>query len=345
MTSANDRDQRSPLTTMTAEELKAMRDAQLSRRRFLQRTGGVAAVAVGATAGTAVISDSAVTQQDGETPAPFDYEFQGVPEAPDEPPSTAFEAFSEEQAAMVEALTAQFIPGTPDDPGAREAGVVHYIDFILSTNSGIHEPTYLQAPFARSYEGDSPPEDDDENTIWVKASEISRYGYQAPLSPLQVYEIGLQAVYDYAREQYGSTVPELDEEQLDQIIWDLLDDKVPGFDQFPPSSFFHTLRRHTAEGMFSDPAYGGNRDFIGWNLVGFPGSQRAYSIDDLHTEDPPRPPQALDGLPHFHPGVAQPGDGPNVVQPVRESEEDGSRQNGDEVPEPSDAGEPTRAAD
>ena len=336
MPNSKDRDNRTPLTPMSRDEIKAMREAQLSRRKFLRRSSGVAAVAVGAGTGTAVVSDSALTQDESYPPAPFEYAYDGVPEAPETPPSTAFEAFSEEQAAMVEALTAQFIPGTPDDPGAREAGVVHYIDFILSTNSGIHEPTYTHGPFAKTYEGDNPPEEDDENTIWVKESEISRYGYQAPLSPLQVYEIGLQAVQDYAREQYGSTVPELDEGQLEQIIWDLLDDKVPGFEQFPPSSFFHTLRRHTAEGMFCDPSYGGNQNLIGWNLVGFPGAQRAYSVEALHSDDPPRPPQGLRDLPHFHPGVPAPNDGPNVIQPVRESEVDEQQVDGDEVPDVDD---------
>src|SRR5690606_27090507 len=29
--------------------------------------------------------------------------------------------------------------------------------------------------------------------------------------------------------------------------------------------------------------YGGNVDFIGWRLVGFPGAQRAYTPNDMHT--------------------------------------------------------------
>ena len=321
-----------PLTPMSAEELRKLREAQLSRRKFLQRSGGAAAAAVGA-GGTAVVADSALTQEDEAGTPPYEYEFQGVPDTPPEPPPQEFRAFSEDQAAIVEALTARILPGTPDDPGAREAGVVYFIDNLLYTNSGIHEATYTAGPYARSYEGDTPPEDDDEDTIWVKASEISRYGYQAPLAPLQVYEIGLQAIYDYAREEYGGAVADLSEENQDQIVWDLLDDAVPGFDQFPPSSFFHTLRRHTAEGMFSDPNYGGNRDFIGWNLVGFPGSQRAYSPEEMVTEDEPRPPQSMEGLPHFHPGVTSPDDHHNVVQPVREDEEDEGQPNGGPVPD------------
>ena len=35
------------------------------------------------------------------------------------------------------------------------------------------------------------------------------------------------------------------------------------------------LLNDTNEGMFADPIYGGNRDFAGWKLIGYPGAQRA----------------------------------------------------------------------
>ncbi len=44
-----------------------------------------------------------------------------------------------------------------------------------------------------------------------------------------------------------------------------------------PRAFFDTLRTHTMEGMFADPVYGGNKDFAGWQLVGFPGVQLIYT--------------------------------------------------------------------
>lgn len=313
----------SPLTPMSLEELKAMREAQLSRRRLLQRSGSVAVVAASGAVITSVDPVTSVAEQDESTSAPYEYEFIGVPESPEEPPAQEFVAFSEEQAAIVDALTARILPGSPEDPGAREAGVIYYIDHLLSRNSGIHEATYTAGPYARTYEGDTPSGEDDDDTIWVKTSEISRYGYQAPLSPLQVYEIALPLVQEHARQQYGAAVQELGEDDQDQIVWDLLDQKVGGFEQFSSMAFFHTLRRHTTEGMFSDPAYGGNRDLVGWKLIGYPGAQRAYSPELLITESEPRPPQALRDLPHFHPGVVEPGANPNVVQPVRDGEDDG----------------------
>jgi gluconate 2-dehydrogenase gamma chain len=44
--------------------------------------------------------------------------------------------------------------------------------------------------------------------------------------------------------------------------------------------FFSLLRTHTIEGMFCDPMHGGNRDLIGWQLIGFPGPRMSY-LDEI----------------------------------------------------------------
>lgn len=44
--------------------------------------------------------------------------------------------------------------------------------------------------------------------------------------------------------------------------------------------FFNLLLGHTQEGMFSDPMYGGNRNFAGWDLLGYPGIRLAWSPAD-----------------------------------------------------------------
>ena len=35
--------------------------------------------------------------------------------------------------------------------------------------------------------------------------------------------------------------------------------------------FFPLLVLHTRQGFFADPIYGGNRDRVGWDVIGFPG--------------------------------------------------------------------------
>ena len=49
--------------------------------------------------------------------------------------------------------------------------------------------------------------------------------------------------------------------------------------------FFTMLRTHTIEGMFADPIYGGNKDFAGWKLIGFPGAQPFFTKPEIQSRD------------------------------------------------------------
>ena len=61
--------------------------------------------------------------------------------------------------------------------------------------------------------------------------------------------------------------------------------KATGFTWPTAQAFFNTVRTHTMEGMFADPIYGGNKDFAGWLLVGFPGAQPLFSPADMQSKD------------------------------------------------------------
>lgn len=246
-----------------------------------------------------------------------------VPLAPNTPPNASMlRTFSVHEARTVEAITARILPGTPDDPGAREAGVTTYIDNMLAYQEGYNESTYRQPPFAQLYDGDTPLDTDETyQTVWVAADEIERYGYQSILSPREVYRLGVSALDAYARSKHDALFISLTEEQQDGIVEDMVNGNATvGFEQFSSQSFFSVLRRHTAEGMFSDPAYGGNRNMVGWQLIGYPGAQRAYTESDIRTEsDMPRPPQALADLHPFSPGEFS---GSYTVLPVSGSQEE-----------------------
>ena len=64
-------------------------------------------------------------------------------EAANSPTVPAFQFFSLEQAAEVEAAAAQIIPAD-DKPGAREARVIYFIDRALVTFDKDKQPAYLQ---------------------------------------------------------------------------------------------------------------------------------------------------------------------------------------------------------
>ena len=46
------------------------------------------------------------------------------------------------------------------------------------------------------------------------------------------------------------------------------------------AAFFSMLRSHTLQGTFGDPYYGGNANFVGWDLIGYPGIRLNVTSDE-----------------------------------------------------------------
>lgn len=96
----------------------------------------------------------------------------------------------------------------------------------------------------------------------------------------ELYANGLNALEEYARAEYDAAFTELSPGQQDAVLSQLETGDLEGF--LPGSAgFFDTLRDHTIEGTFSDPYYGGNRDFIGWDLLGYPGVRLGTTPEEV----------------------------------------------------------------
>jgi gluconate 2-dehydrogenase gamma chain len=95
------------------------------------------------------------------------------------------------------------------------------------------------------------------------------------------YRRGLAQLDAYCGRTYQKPFVKLSAAQQDEVILALEQGKAGGFEYPTAQAFFNTLRTHTMEGMFADPVYGGNRNFVGWQLVGFPGAQLFYTPADL----------------------------------------------------------------
>ena len=93
------------------------------------------------------------------------------------------------------------------------------------------------------------------------------------------YTAGLAALDAHARAAAGKPFAELDADRQDALLRDLEQNVAKGFTP-SPSAFFELVLGHTLEGTFSDPYYGGNRDFIGWELIGYPGLRLAVLADE-----------------------------------------------------------------
>ncbi len=107
------------------------------------------------------------------------------------------------------------------------------------------------------------------------------------------YTTGLRGLDVVAKRRHDRTFVELDEEKQDAILAALQDGQADGWpgDAGPSPDFFETLRSHTLIGFLADPKYGGNRDFVGWKHVGYPGPSHArggYTADQMLGKAPIR---------------------------------------------------------
>lgn len=326
---------------------------RLSRRRLLVSGGaaGIGSAVFGCTTGPTDQGAAPGTTPDASTSAPGAH------------CSTTF--FTPAEAETVEAITARIVPGDAADPGAREAGVVHYIDCLMGVG-GFAEPIYMMPPFVAPDDDDGqielpdglnwsdvaplvrtgdpgnelPPGvleilDDDtiedlrddsvESTSFgvlpIPTGQFDRYGWQSFASPAELYRRGLRALDAFTEATFGARFAELSDDDQDQALQALEDDDADGFDLPSAAAFFELIRRHTIEGLFADPIYGGNHDYIGWKLIDYPGAYRGWTPVELRTEGTRRPPQGIEHLPRTTPG--EPDGPPRVVAGAGRADGDG----------------------
>ncbi len=165
------------------------------------------------------------------------------------------------EAAFLDAATARLIPTDENGPGAREAGVLVYIDRQLGGAWGAGERLYRSGP-------------------WSTGTPMQ--GYQLPFTPAELFRTAMRAL----RERDAATVtPPFEKRsaaEQDRFL-SALQDSDQDLGGVPGKVFFASLLELTIEGFFSDPVYGGNRDMIAWQLIGFPGAYaNYYHLVDQH---------------------------------------------------------------
>jgi len=157
--------------------------------------------------------------------------------------------------AFIEAAVARLIPADELGPGAKEAGVSYFIDQQLAGAYGTMARNYKQGP-------------------WPEGT--PQQGYQSRLMPQEIYRAAIMEINAYCSGRYGKSFEALSAAQQDEVLGDLEVGKV-AMESVGASFFFGLLLANTMEGFFADPIYGGNRDKVGWKLVGFPGVAAVYT--------------------------------------------------------------------
>ena len=180
-----------------------MIDKQLTRRFFLQGSGTIAG-SVLARAGLPAFIAAA----------------QSACTAREE--NAAFENISAAEAREFLAIASRIFP-TTDTPGAREAGVIWFIDKTYGS---------IYAAFL-----------------------------QSDLAALAEFQAGISIAFPGAE-----LFSDLDDSDQDAYLM-----------AHEQTQFFETVLFKTLAGVFAMASYGGNRDDIGWKLLGMDGPPHAWS--------------------------------------------------------------------
>jgi gluconate 2-dehydrogenase gamma chain len=160
-----------------------------------------------------------------------------APAVADAAASDGLKALTAAEATTLDAVLQRLLPTDATGPGAKEANVLRYIDWALAGDLQVFRGPYATA---------------------------------------------LAAIDAYAVQTFGAAFAALTAAQQDQLLSNMeagapekstINNKSNPQIGFAPSStaVFEMIRTHALQGMFGDPAHGGNVGFAGWNLVRFPG--------------------------------------------------------------------------
>jgi len=161
--------------------------------------------------------------------------------------------FRPDEAEFVAAAVDRFIPRDEDWPSASEAGVVEYIDQQMAGKWGSAGYMYWHGPFKEG---------------------TPSQGYQLPFTPADLFRRSIAGINRHCAEQ-GTPFHKLPGDEQDKFLGMLLAGGMT-LEGVPSKVFADFLLQHTMEGFFADPIYGGNKDMVGWRMVGFPGPYADY---------------------------------------------------------------------
>ena len=100
---------------------------------------------------------------------------------------------------------------------------------------------------------------------------------------IDAYRSGLAAFDRYCRSSRDGSFMELSHRDRTSALIDVETGAATGAGAgFVGSSaaFYAMVRSHVIQGTFSDPFYGGNMNFVGWDLIGYPGVRTAVTEND-----------------------------------------------------------------
>jgi gluconate 2-dehydrogenase gamma chain len=123
----------------------------------------------------------------------------------------------------------------------------------------------------------------DENGPGATEARAAHYIDRALTGPLRgsraSYAANLAALDAYAQSSKGAPFVKLSPQNQDAVLTDMEKNVATGFTP-NAAAFFALVRTHTIQGTFCDPYYGGNADFVGWDLIGYPGVRLTVTAEE-----------------------------------------------------------------
>jgi gluconate 2-dehydrogenase gamma chain len=161
------------------------------------------------------------------------------------------------QLKTLEAIVARIVPADATGPGALEAGAANFINLQLGGN----------------------PEERDSLAATFVGTSVS--------SSLPAYVSGLAAMDAYTQSRKGVAFAALSPAEQDSILTDMQNGVATGSFGTNLQVFFNLVRTHTLQGMLTDPYYGGNKNFMGWAWIGYPGIRMPVKREHQRMGSPP----------------------------------------------------------
>jgi gluconate 2-dehydrogenase gamma chain len=156
-------------------------------------------------------------------------------------------ALNASQFGTLQAIAARLVPNDSNGPGAVEAGAANFINLQLA---GLPNPP---------------------NSL---------------VTSLPDYTAGLAATDAYAQAKKGAAFANLSPADQDSILTDMQNNVATGSFNTSAATFFNLVRSHTLLGMFCDPYYGGNQNFVGWAMNQYPGVRMPVKPVDTRLSRP-----------------------------------------------------------
>ena len=216
--------------------------------------------------------------------------------------------FTKKERATLEALVDRLLPPDAASPGAKDLGAARYIENLLTALDGKKPRLFAGGPFS----GRTPFPDPKTGMAGHKKPKNAFKKFVAPTRLQDIYwrgelfgtagvaelvaldaqlggpktglrdhyRSGLAKVDEIAEATKGGGFASLSTPDQDAVVAMLADGAFAPDPRRDGETFFQIVTRHTIEGAFCVPEYGGNASSQGWALVGLEGDNQplGYSI-------------------------------------------------------------------